>query len=83
VPRYDLPADLTPEEERVVLAALERALGAPRRSLSGWALAGRSEALRMGALQLRRHAERPWTFRGSVPFARRGTPHLLGRGDAK
>jgi hypothetical protein len=83
VPRYELPPGLSPEEERAVLAALERTLGAPPHRLPAWVLAGRSEALRMGALQVRRHTDRPWTFRGAVPFARPGTPHLLGRGDAR
>jgi hypothetical protein len=83
VPRYELPPGLSPEEERAVLAALERTLGGPQRRLPAWVLAGRSEALRMGALQVRRQADRPWTFRGNVPFARPGTPHLRGRGDAR
>lgn len=84
MPRYELPPGLTPEEERAVLAALDRALAAPRPGLSSpWALAGRAEAVRMGRLQLRRNLERPWTFRGDVPFARRGTAPFTGRGDAK
>ncbi|MGH2675072.1 MAG: hypothetical protein ACRDKA_09570 [Actinomycetota bacterium] len=83
MPRYELPPDLTPEEERATIAALERALGTPRDRPTSWTLAGRAEALRMGALQVRRDVERPWTFRGQVPFARPGTPLLRGRGDAK
>jgi hypothetical protein len=39
--------------------------------------------LRMGPLQVRRDADRPWRFRAGVAFARRGTPPLVGRGDAK
>lgn len=81
MPRYELPPDLTPQEERAVLAALERALEAPRRRPAAWALAGRLEALRMGALQARRMVERPWAHRGE--FTRRGTQPLVGRGDAK
>lgn len=81
--RYELPPDLSPEEERLVLAALEEALRASRPGASPWALAGRAEALRLGALQIRRDAETPWTFRGHLPFARGGTPPLSGRGDAR
>jgi hypothetical protein len=65
-----------------VLAALDRALGMDRRP-SPWAVAGRAEALGMGGLQVRRAAGRGWTFRAHVPFVRRGTGPLLGRGDAK
>lgn len=83
MPRYELPPDLTPEEERAVLAALERALasGAPR--LSPWALAGRAENLRIGALHVRHQTGSPWSFRGHVVFAARGTPTLHGRADAR
>jgi hypothetical protein len=83
MPRYELPPDLTPEEEQAVIAALERALGVPTDRPSPWALAGRAEALRHGAVQVRRDVDVPWTFRGRVPFARPGTPPLRGRGDAK
>jgi hypothetical protein len=83
MPRYELPPDLSPEEERAVLAALERAFGASRAKPSAWAMAGRVEGLRLGALQGRRHVEGSWGLRGSVRFASRGTPPLRGRGDAK
>lgn len=81
--RYELPPDLTPEEERIVLAALERALAAGRSRPSPWALAGRAEALRMGALQFRRQTWNAWTFRGDTPFTSGGTRPLVGRGDTK
>jgi hypothetical protein len=83
MPRFELPPDLSPEEQRAVLAALEEALGHGRARLSPWALAGRIEALGLGALQARRETDVPWRSRGHAPFARRGTPRLLGRGDAK
>jgi hypothetical protein len=81
--RFELPPDLSPEEHRAALAALDRALGAVPPRPPAWALAGRVDALRLGALQARRDSERPWTFRGDTPFARRGTPPLVGRGDAR
>jgi hypothetical protein len=80
--RFELPDDLSPEQERAAIAALERALEAGEQALSPWALAGRAEALRLGTLQARHQAD-GWTFRGHVPFARRGTAPLIGRGDAK
>ena len=83
MPRYELPPELSPQEERAVIAALERALGTPVDRPSPWTLAGRAEAVGHGALQIRRDAQRPWAFRGQVPFARAGTPPLRGRGDAK
>jgi len=82
-PRYELPPGLTPEEERAVVAALEQALRPTRPELSGWALAGRAENLRSGALELRRDAHSAWTFRADVPFTRRVVPNLRGRGDAR
>jgi hypothetical protein len=81
--RYELPPDLTPEEERLVLAALEKAFQAGQPRLSPWSLAGRAEALGLGAIQVRRDADTSWTFRANLPFARRGTPPLGGRGDAR
>jgi hypothetical protein len=66
-----------------VLAALERALVAAGAGPPAWALAGRIEALGLGALQARRDMDHRWSFRGDFPFARRGTPPLVGRGDAK
>jgi hypothetical protein len=83
MPRYELPPGLSPQEERAVIAALERSFRAPHGRRSQWVLAGRAEALGMGALQVRRQTDRPWTLRVNVPFARRGTPPLAGRGDAK
>jgi hypothetical protein len=81
--RYRLPDDLTPDEERTVLAALERALGSGRERPAAWVLAGRVAALRLGALQARRQAVDPWKLRGDVPFARRGVATQSGRGDAR
>ncbi len=63
-------------------AALDRALEAGTRKPSPWALAGRADALRLGALGVR-HQAAGWTFKGYVPFTRRGTSSLVGRGDAK
>ena len=83
MPSYELPPDLTPEEERAVLAALERALEATHQRPAAWAIAGRVESLGMGALQVRRSVDRAWGYRGHVAFARRGTTPLVGRGDAR
>lgn len=83
MPRYELSPDLSPQDRSAVIIALDRVLGAPGDRPSAWALAGRAEALRMGTLQVRGTAEGAWRFRGHVPFARRGTAPLTGRGDAK
>jgi hypothetical protein len=81
--RYELPSGLTPEEERAVREALQRALEGVRPPMSPWALAGRAEATRRGALQVRREAGSPWPLRAPIPLAARGTPPLRGRGDAR
>jgi hypothetical protein len=83
MPRLELPPELGPEERRAVLIALQRALDPERSRPSPWALAGRAQATRSGLLQIRRDANRAWTLRAHVPFTRRGTPTLVGRGDAK
>jgi hypothetical protein len=80
--RFELPPDLTPEEERIVLAALEHTLGQRRAGPSRWVLAGRVENLRAGAFQARRYTDRPWSFRVGA-WARRSTASLRGRGDAR
>jgi hypothetical protein len=82
MPRYELPDDLSPEEERAAIAALERTLEADSRKPSPWALAGRADALRLGALHVR-HQASGWTFKGYVPFTRRGTSSVIGRGDSR
>ena len=82
MPRFELPADLSPEEERILLAALEHALGSGGARPSPWVVAGRVANLRMGVLQARRYVDRPWALR-SEPWARRSTWSLHGRGDAK
>ncbi len=81
--RYELPEGLSPDEERAVIAALERAFEIGRTRPSAWALAGRVDNLRLGALQARHQAGYPWGWRGDTPFAERGAPWLKGRGDAR
>jgi hypothetical protein len=83
MPRYELPEDLSPQEERAVVAALDRVLSVQRGRPTAWALAGRAEALRLGSLRVRRDVDRPWTFRGNAPFVRRGSPRPSGHDDAK
>ena len=77
---YELTEDLSPEDERAVLAALERYLEERDPRPSPWALAGRMEACREGTLQARRAMRRPWTTHWA--FARIGTEPISGRGDS-
>ena len=81
--RYELPPDLSPEEQRIALAAIERMLELERPRLAAWTLAGRAEALRLGSLQVRHQAADPWLFRGRVPFTTGGTRPQVGRGDSR
>jgi hypothetical protein len=80
--RYQLPPGISAEEERAIVAALDEYFGAGAVRPDPWALAGRAEALRLGALQLRHQSMRPWGGAWSLPFTRRGTEPLSGRGDA-
>jgi hypothetical protein len=81
--RYQLPPGISPEEERAIVAALEQYFGTGRIRPSAWALAGRTEALALGALQIRYQSPHPWNQTRLNPYTRRGTEPRMGRGDAK
>jgi hypothetical protein len=81
--RFELPDDLTPEEERAVIRALERYFAQESPHPHPWVLTGRIAATGLGALQARHYTERPWGVGTYAPFARRGVPPVLGRGDAR
>jgi hypothetical protein len=81
--RYELPDGITEEEERAIVAALEQHFGSGRARLSPWALAGRLEALGLGALQARHQSQRPWNETRLTPYTRRGIEPRSGRSDTK
>jgi hypothetical protein len=81
--RYVLPPGLTPEEERAILAALDDFFGKGSQRRDAWSLAGRTEALGLGALQIRHQADVPWGGTRLNPYTRRGTEPRVGRGDSK
>jgi hypothetical protein len=80
--RFELPPGLQPEDDRAILAALERYFEADERGPDAWTLAGRLAATGMGALQTRR-VEGAWRRAARFPFARTGVAPLAGRGDAR
>jgi hypothetical protein len=80
---YQLPPGISPEEERAIVDALDQYFGAGRVRPSPWALAGRTEALSLGALQVRYQSSRPWSEIRLNPYTRRGAEPRMGRGDAK
>jgi hypothetical protein len=80
--RFELPDDLSPDEERAIIRALERYFAQESPHPHPWVLAGRIDATGFGALQARHHADAPWRRFGDVAFARRGVPPQAGRGDA-
>ena len=80
--RFALPDDLTPEQERAVIRALERYFAHESPHPEPWVLAGRVDATGLGALQARRYTDTPWGVARYASFARRGVPPLHGRGDA-
>lgn len=79
--RYELPPGLTPEEVRAIEAALRQYFGRGGGLPAPWVLAGRAEALGLGAHQVSHLSARPWTER--LPFSRRGFIHRAGRGDTR
>jgi len=81
--RYELPPGIPEEEERAIVAALDLYFGAGMVSPSPWALAGRTETLGLGALQIRHQSDRPWNETRLNPYTRRGTESRTGRGDTK
>jgi hypothetical protein len=81
--RYVLPPGLTPEEERAVTVALDTYLAKGPQRPNAWTLAGRTEALGLGALQIRHQADVPWGGTRLNPYTRRGTEPRVGRGDSK
>jgi hypothetical protein len=82
-PRYELPDGVSPEEERAIIAALERYLEDRDTRPSPWVMAGRLENARTGAVQARRFLRDAWRVGSSdTPFARYGTEPIGGRGDA-
>jgi len=80
--RFELPGDLTPDEERAIIRALERYFAQESPHPQPWVLAGRIAATGFGALQARHHTDTPWHRFRDVPFARKGVPPQAGRGDA-
>ena len=80
--RYELPEGLSAQDERAIIAALERHFETSDPRPAAWTLAGRMEACREGTLQARRSVRAPWRVGGTGPFARYGTEPILGRGDA-
>jgi hypothetical protein len=81
--RFELPIDLTHAEERAVIRALERYFAQESPHPDQWVLAGRVAATGLGALQARHYTDAPWGVGMYAPFARRGVPPVLGRGDAR
>ena len=81
--RYDLPPGLTPMEREAVLEALDEYVRTESVRPSPWALAGRTEGLSLGALQIRFQSEHPWTEIRLNPYTRRGADRRMGRGDSK
>ena len=79
---FELPDGLSPDEERAIIAALERYVAERDPRPDPWALAGRMDACREGVLQARRHVRGSWAAGGRGNFARRGTEPILGRGDS-
>lgn len=80
--RFEVPADLTPQEERAIIRALERYFARESPHPDPWVLAGRVAATGLGALQARHYTDAPWGVGTYAPFARRGVPPMQGRGDA-
>jgi len=83
IPDYELPDDLSPEEEKAVIAALERYFDQTDPTPDAWKMAGRAADARQGPLQMRKIIASSWHSLNRLPIAQRNTPNLHGRGDAK
>ncbi len=57
--RFELPHDLSPDEERAIIRALERYFAQESPHPHPWVLAGRIDATGFGALQARHHTDAP------------------------
>jgi hypothetical protein len=79
--RFEISDDLSPEQERAVIRALERYFARESPHPDPWVLAGRIAASGLGSLQARHYADSPWGVGTYAPFARRGVPPQHGRGD--
>lgn len=80
--RFHLPDGLSEEEEREVLAALERYFSGEQGRPSPWVLQSRIAGTRQGTLQARKLVDAPWSTSLRASFARRGADPFSGRGDA-
>jgi hypothetical protein len=80
--RFELPEELSVDEERAIIAVLERYFLQENPHPHPWVLAGRLYATGYGALQARRYVDRPWGTASRHPFARPGVAPMLGRGDS-
>lgn len=80
---FEIPSGLGDDERRTLLDALERHFAAENPLPSPWVLAGRLDALGVGALQARRWREVPWLGAVDRPFMRTGVASMHGRGDTR
>ncbi|MEA2556022.1 MAG: hypothetical protein QOI60_1353 [Actinomycetota bacterium] len=80
--RIEIPEDLTPEEERAILMALERYFSQESPKPTPWVLQGRVDATGHGTLQVRKYSRDPWNG-VQAAFVRRGVPSMNGRGDVR
>jgi hypothetical protein len=80
--RFELPDELSVDEERAIIAVLERYFLSENPRPHPWVLAGRLYATGYGALQARRHVDHPWGTASRHPFARPGVAPMSGRGDS-
>ena len=81
--RYQLPPDIDPTEARAIRTALDVYFGATSVRPEPWGLAGRAEALGLGALQIRNQSRLPWSETRLNHYTRLGIENRVGRGDAK
>jgi hypothetical protein len=81
--RYEIPPGLSAKEHEAVVEALDEYVRTASVRPSEWALAGRTEGLSLGALQIRFQSEHPWMEIRLNPYTRRGFDPRMGRGDSK
>lgn len=81
---YELPKDISAEDERAVILALERYFSDPDGKPDPWRLSGRAAATRQQTWEARRLLPgSSWQWVQRLPLAHRHQPNLHGRGDAR
>lgn len=82
---HSISGSPTPDEERMILDAIENLIREEERRSrpSAWKLYGRASALRLAGSELRHRLPSRWSLSTDLGWQAEGPSDLRGRGDAK